>query len=105
MGAPTAADGKSSHSRNTSHESRPSLNTQQPDPHNHIAIKAPPKGVLKKKSVDEHTALLEHQRAEAAATGQDENEGDYFGTYDDEDDYGESKSTWYMILLTLAIGG
>jgi hypothetical protein len=60
--------------------------------------------VLKKKSADEHTALLESQR-QAAALARQEEEGDYFGDLDDEDNYGESKSSWYMILLTLAIGG
>jgi hypothetical protein len=91
MGAPTP-------------DHRPSLNTQQPDPNSHIAIKGVPKGVLKKRSADEHTALLASQREAAAAAGQ-EDEGDYFGDLDDEDNWGESKSTWYMILLTLAIGG
>lgn len=99
------ADAKSSHSRNPSNDNRPSLNTQQPDPNAHIAIKgAPPKGVLKKRSADEHTALLATQRAEAAAAASPE-EGDYFGAHDEDDDWGESKSTLYMILLTLAIGG
>lgn len=102
MGAPTPAD-----SRDTS-EHRPSLNTQQPDPNSHVAIKgapkAMPKSVLKKRSADEHTALLASQREAAAAAGQ-EDEGDYFGDLDDEDNWGESKSSWYMILLTLAIGG
>lgn len=106
MSAPTPTDGKS-HSRDTS-DHRPSLNTQQPDPNSHIAIKgapkAMPKGVLKKRSADEHTALLASQRAAAAAADQ-EDEGDYFGDLDDEDHWGESKSSWYMILLTLAIGG
>ena len=104
MGAPTPADGSSSHSRATSADHRPSLNTQQPDPNSHIATKPAPKSVLKKRSADEHTALLASQR-EAAALAQQEAEGDYFGDLDDEDNYGESKSTWYMILLTLAIGG
>jgi hypothetical protein len=103
MGAPTPSDGKSSHSRDLS-DHRPSLNTQQPDPNSHIAIKSAPKSVLKKRSADEHTALLASQQREAAAAGQ-EDEGDYFGDLDDEDNWGESKSTWYMILLTLAIGG
>jgi hypothetical protein len=105
MGAPTPSDGKSSHSRDLS-DHRPSLNTQQPDPNSHIAIKSAPKSVLKKRSADEHTALLASQQREAAAAaaGQ-EDEGDYFGDLDDEDGWGESKSTWYMILLTLAIGG
>ena len=104
MGAPTPADGNSSHSRATSADHRPSLNTQQPDPNSHIATKPGPKSVLKKRSADEHTALLESQR-QAAALARQEEEGDYFGDLDDEDNYGESKSTWYMILLTLAIGG
>jgi hypothetical protein len=104
MGAPTPADGTSSHSRATSADHRPSLNTQQPDPNSHIATKPGPKSVLKKRSADEHTALLESQR-QAAALARQEEEGDYFGDLDDEDNYGESKSSWYMILLTLAIGG
>jgi hypothetical protein len=98
------ADGKS-HARNKSNESqshRPSLNTQQPDPNSHIVI---PKSVLKKRSADEHTALLASQREAAASSGTPQDGGDYFGDIDDEDDWGESKSTWYMILLTLAIGG
>lgn len=103
MGAPTPADGNPSHSRDTS-EHRPSLNTQQPDPNTHLAVKTVPKSVLKKRSADEHTALLASQREAAAAAAQDD-EGDYFGNIDDDDDWGESKSTWYMILLTLAIGG
>jgi hypothetical protein len=62
--------------------------------------------VLKKRSADEHTALLASQQREAAAAAAaQEDEGDYFGDLDDEDGWGESKSTWYMILLTLAIGG
>jgi hypothetical protein len=102
-----SADGKPSHARNTSNEShRPSLNTQQPDPNSHIVVKGLPKSVLKKRSADEHTALLNSQReAAAAASGAAQDGGDYFGDIDDEDDWGESKSTWYMILLTLAIGG
>lgn len=104
MGAPTPADGNSSHSRAISADHRPSLNTQQPDPNSHIATKPGPKSVLKKRSADEHTALLESQR-QAAALARQEDEGDYFGDLDDEDNYGESKSSWYMILLTLAIGG
>jgi hypothetical protein len=104
MGAPTPADGNSSHSRATSADHRPSLNTQQPDPNAHPIAKPAPKSVLKKRSADEHTALLESQR-QAAALARQEEEGDYFGDLDDEDNYGESKSTWYMILLTLAIGG
>jgi hypothetical protein len=104
MGAPTPSDGKSSHSRDLS-DHRPSLNTQQPDPNSHIAIKSAPKSVLKKRSADEHTALLASQQREAAAAAAQEDEGDYFGDLDDEDGWGESKSTWYMILLTLAIGG
>lgn len=103
MGAPTPADGKSSLSRDTS-EHRPSLNTQQPDPTAQLAVKTAPKGVLKKRSADEHTALLASQR-EAAAAADQEDDGDYFGHLDEDDDWGESKSTWYMILLTLAIGG
>lgn len=104
MGAPTPADGNSSHSRATSADHRPSLNTHQPDPNSHVATKPAPKSVLKKRSADEHTALLASQR-EAAALAQQEAEGDYFGDLDDEDNYGESKSSWYMALLTLAIGG
>lgn len=62
--------------------------------------------MLKKRSADEHTALLASQREQHGdplghGTDQDEPD-DYFG---DEDDWQESKSTWYMILLTLAIGG
>jgi hypothetical protein len=102
-----SADGKPSHARNASNEShRPSLNTQQPDQNSHIVVKGLPKSVLKKRSADEHTALLNSQReAAAAASGAAQDGGDYFGDIDDEDDWGESKSTWYMILLTLAIGG
>ena len=103
------ADGKPSHSRNTSNSNeaahRPSLNTSQPDPNSHIAIKGLPKSVLKKRSADEHTALLASQREAAAASETPQDGGDYFGDVDDEEDWGESKSTWYMILLTLAIGG
>jgi hypothetical protein len=102
----STADGKPSHARNTSNEShRPSLNTQQPDPNSHIVVKGLPKSVLKKRSADEHTALLASQREAAASSGTPQDGGDYFGDIDDEDDWGESKSTWYMILLTLAIGG
>ena len=109
MSTSAPADGKSSHARNTSDESqshRPSLNTQQPDPNSHIVVKGLPKSVLKKRSADEHTALLASQQREAAASsGTPQDGGDYFGDMDDEDDWGETKSTWYMILLTLAIGG
>ena len=107
MSAPTPADGKPLHTRNTSNEShRPSLNTQQADPNSHIVVKGLPKSVLKKRSADEHTALLASQQREAAASsGTPQDGGDYFGDIDDEDDWGETKSTWYMILLTLAIGG
>lgn len=62
MGAPTPADGNSSHSRATSADHRPSLNTHQPDPNSHVATKSAPKSVLKKRSADEHTALLASQR-------------------------------------------
>ena len=110
FGVMSTADGKPSHARHTSTESqshRPSLNTQQPDPNSHIVVKGGlPKSVLKKRSADEHTALLNSQReAAAAASGAAQDGGDYFGDIDDEDDWGETKSTWYMILLTLAIGG
>ena len=104
MGAPTPADGTSnSHSRHSSHDNRPSLNIQQPNPEPHVTLKPPPKSVLKKRSADEHTALLASQRD--AAASQPGEEGDYFGDIDDEDDWGETKSTGYLILLTLAIGG
>jgi hypothetical protein len=68
-------------------------------------VKGLPKSVLKKRSADEHTALLASQRDAAASAGTPQDGGDYFGDIDDEDDWSESKSTWYMILLTLAIGG
>lgn len=98
-----AAPKSASHSRDTSHD-RPSLNVRQPNPRLHLSTGEPPKSVLKKKSADEHTALLASQReqyGEPLSRGEDE-EGDYFG---DEEDWQESRSTWYMILLTLAIGG
>lgn len=105
MGAPPADSNSASHSRNTSHD-RPTLSVQQPDPQApHVAIKGnAPRGVLKKKSADEHTALLASQREEYGdpyGHNADQQE-DYFG---DEEDWQETKSTWYMILLTLAIGG
>ena len=105
MGPPPADPNSASHSRSTSHD-RPTLNVQQPDHQApHVAVKGnAPKGVLKKKSADEHTALLESQRVQygdSLGRTPDEEE-DYFG---DEEDWQESKSTWYMILLTLAIGG
>ena len=71
MSTSAPADGKPSHARNTSDESqshRPSLNTQQPDPNSHIVVKGLPKSVLKKRSADEHTALLASQQREAAAS-------------------------------------
>jgi hypothetical protein len=101
MGAPTPSDGKSSHSRDTS-DHRPSLNTQQPDPNSHIAVKGLPKSVLKKRSADEHTALLVSQREAAAAAAQDD-EGDYFGDLDDEDNWGESKSNWRVRFVSTSI--
>jgi len=104
MSTTTPADGKPSPSRDDLH--RPSLNTQQPDPNSQIAVKGMPKSVLKKRSADEHTALLASQQREAAAaSATPQDGGDYFGDIDDDEDWGESKSTWYMILLTLAIGG
>lgn len=108
MGESSPADqhNSASHSRNTSHD-RPSLNIRQPDHDSeaHSPAKRAPKSVLKKRSADEHTALLASQReqyGDPLNRGVDDEDTDYFG---DEEDWQESKSTWYMILLTLAIGG